>query len=148
MFFNEKFCPDYGSTFWFCQGTYLPKIWTRCCPPPLLKWAHFSNTGLAKKVRKHKIFLQHCLLAYWFSCRNFLQVEANSIVFRSNLGIAKVSDGDKVPGGRLLPSLVGKIHHRFDLSIQSFRSAALICQILQFCLFRKDSFYLIASRYF
>ena len=31
---NKKFYLDYGSTFWFCRGTYLPKIWASCPPPP------------------------------------------------------------------------------------------------------------------
>ena len=31
---NKKFCPGYGSTFWFCWGTYLPKLWASCPPPP------------------------------------------------------------------------------------------------------------------
>ena len=28
--FNEKFCPGYGSAFWFCRDRYLPKIWASC----------------------------------------------------------------------------------------------------------------------
>ena len=27
VLFSEKFCTGYGSTLWFCRGTYLPKIW-------------------------------------------------------------------------------------------------------------------------
>ena len=34
VFLNEKFCLGYGSTFWFYWGTYLPKIWASCPPPP------------------------------------------------------------------------------------------------------------------
>ena len=43
---NEKNCPGYGSTFWFCRGTYLPKIWASCPP-------------LAKALLNERLHIQH-----------------------------------------------------------------------------------------
>ena len=48
-FFNEKFCPGYGSTFWFCRSTYRPKIWASCPP---LGWGSLRN--LSQNIFKLK----------------------------------------------------------------------------------------------
>ena len=142
----KNFAQILGLLFGSAGAHTCPKSGHVAPPPPPLKWAHFSNTGLANMVRKHKIFLQHC----WHT--GFLA----GISFRGrqtllSLGLisgkAKVSDGDKVPGGRLLPSLVWE-KSIIGLTCQSFCSAALICQILQFSLFRKDSFDLGISAIF
>ena len=116
---------------------------------PPLKLTQFSDTGLAKKVRKHKIFLQHCLLSYWFSSTNFLQGGGKIYCLWTQF-----QGGQKSPtaikclrGTPLALPPVGKSHHKFDLSIQSFCPAALTYQSLHFCLFRKDSFDLTGSRY-
>ena len=90
----------------FCSAGHIPSQNLDKLPPPPLKWAQFSDTGLTKKVRKHKMFPQHCLLAYCFFFHEF-------------------------PSGG-----GGQIY-----CLRTY-------QILQFCLFRKDSFDLTGSRYF
>ena len=64
------------------------------------------------------------------------------------LEIAKVSNGDKRTEDDAPLPIVEERHHRFNLSIQSFCPVAFTYHILQFCLFRKDSFHLTGYRYF
>ena len=110
----------------------------------------FPKSGhLPKKVRKHKMFPQHCLLAYCFFPTNFLRGGRPNLLSSDLIsGRAKSPTGTKcLSWAPLALPPVRKSHHRFDLSIQSFCPAALTYQILQFCLFRKDSFDRTGSRY-